>query len=244
MSNSELRDCAAYFRKDRGFDRCFREMCRKWKSYGKPAGNIRISAATEEEKRAIGCFLGKKYWDEDIVFRFADFEKALQETRFRKVSLEALLETYFGEALVTNQEMKALEEQKKMEFWNRIISWLEEKGETEGTAAALAWIRSMTAEKQYGYGIVMGLWKNSEHMAETMVHNVCRGYLLTVKAGEDGIPLAVLAAKVSGNPHYFDRGQNAAALLLHLLCFVGDRGIPGDAAGVYEVYCNACAILK
>ena len=239
MSNSELRACAAYFRKDRGFDRCFREMCRKWKSYGKPAGNIRISAATEEEKRAIGCFLGKKYWDEDIVFRFADFEKALQETRFRKVSLEALLETYFGEALVTNQEMKALEEQKKMEFWNRIISWLEEKGETEGTAAALAWIRSMTAEKQYGYGIVMGLWKNSEHMAETMVHNVCRGYLLTVKAGEDGIPLAVLAAKVSGNPHYFDRGQNAAALLLHLLCFVGDRGIPGDAAGVYEVYCNA-----
>lgn len=255
MSNSELRDCAAYFRKERGFDRCFREMCRKWKSYGKPAGNIRISAATEEEKRAIGCFLGKKYWDEDIVFRFADFEKALQETRFRKVSLEALLETYFGEALVTNQEMKALEEQKKMEFWNRIISWLEEKGKAEVTegaegegqertekpegTAALAWIQGMWSEKQYGYATVMGLWKNDESTAEAVVRNVCTGYSTAVRAGEDGILLAVLAAKVSGNPHYFDRGQNAAALLLHLICFAEGRELPGDAAGVYGAYRNA-----
>lgn len=146
---------------------------------------------------------------------------------------------YLGEELVTNQEKRTLEERRKEEFWNRLTVWLEEKGVTEEAAGALAWIRSMAAEKQYGYGTVMGLWKSSESMAETVVRNVCQGYLSPAGAGEDGIALAVLAAKVSGNPHYFDRGQNAAVLLLHVLCFVGDREFPRDVAGVYEVYRNA-----
>ncbi|MCM1568817.1 MAG: TIGR02679 domain-containing protein [Roseburia sp.] len=239
MSSSELRECVAYFKKEQGFDRCFQEMRKKWKSYGKAAGNIKIRAATEKEKHAIGHFLSRKYWDEDIVFPFFDFEKALKETRFGGVPLERLLEYYFEEELVTNQEKKALEERKKEEFWSRIAAWLEEKGETKEAVAALAWIQGMEADKQYGYGTVMGLWKNSERLAETMVRNVCQGYLSTAGAGEAGIPLAVLAAKVSGNPHYFDRGQNAAVLLLHVLCFADGREFPRDAAGVHEAYRDA-----
>lgn len=214
-------------------------MRKKWKSYGRAAGDIRIRAATWEEKRALECFLGRKYWDEDILFPFSDFEKALQETRFREIPLVMLLECYFGEELVTNQEKKTLEDRKKEEFWRRIASWLEGKEETEETATVLAWIRGMAEEKQYGYGTVMGLWKNSESMAETTVRNVCHGYLSAFGSGEDGVPLAVLAARVSGNPHYFDRGQNAAVLLLHVLCFAGGREFPRDTAGVHEVYRDA-----
>lgn len=69
-----------------------------------------------------------------------------------------------------------------------------------------------------------------------MVRNVCQGYFLAMETKEEGIPLAVLAARVTGNPHYFDKGQNAAVLLLHVLCHAGGREVPRDIAGIHEVY--------
>lgn len=42
-------------------------------------------------------------------------------------------------------------------------------------------------------------------------------------------PLAVFAAKISGNPHYFDRGTTAGQLLVHGICFYLNRELPGNA---------------
>lgn len=63
MSNSIHSECVRYFKEQQGFDRCFLEMRKKWKTYGKIAGRVRIKSATEEEKSVIGKFLGKKFWD-------------------------------------------------------------------------------------------------------------------------------------------------------------------------------------
>lgn len=87
--------------------------------------------------------------------------------------------------------------------------------------------------------MVMGLWKSGEAAAEMLVRNVCEAYIIIGEAKEEGIPLAVLAAKVTGNPHYFDRGQNAAALLLQAICLAGDKEVPADAAGVHQAYREA-----
>lgn len=237
-SDIEIRkDCARYFREQRGFDRSFLEMQKKWKSYGKAAGIIKLKSASDEEKSAIGGFLGRKYWDRDVEFFFSDFEKALQETRFRSVPLVLLLEDYFGETLVTNQEQKVSEERRKEAFWNRLGQRLEGRGGEAGQA--LHWVWAMAEQKQYGYAVVMGLWKSSEAAAETLVWNVCEADILLQESGEEGIPLAVLAARATGNPHYFDRGQKAAALLLHAVCLAADRDVPTDAAGIYQAYRDA-----
>jgi len=237
MSNSIQSEGVRYFKRQHGFERCFLEMRKKWKSYGKITGKVKIKSATEEEKRVIGNFLGKKYWDEDVEFRFSDFERALQETRFGEIGLIALLEGYFGETLITNQSQKVIEEQKKNDFWNGIIDWLEDKGEE--ASLALRWVRAMVSMKQYGYAVVMSLWRGEEGVAETMVRNVSQALILTSAEKDEGIPLAVLAARITGNPHYFDRGQNAALLLLHAVCMDEGIEIPQEAAGVHQVYREA-----
>lgn len=237
MSNRIQNECIGYFQGQQGFRRCFLEMRKKWKSYGKAAGRIKIKSASEEEKRAIGNFLGRKYWDGDVEFDFADFEKALQETKFREVPLIVLLEGYFGEKLVTNQNQRERKEQERAEFWNHITASLEEKG--EGALAALRWVLRMQETKQHGYGVVMGLWKSNGEAAEILVHNVCEALAMVFGEKGEGIPLAVLAARTTGNPHYFDRGQNAALLLLHGVCVWEDRELPRDAPGVQRVYRDA-----
>lgn len=44
-----------------------------------------------------------------------------------------------------------------------------------------------------------------------------------------GQMLAVFAAGVSGNPHYFDRGTAAGQLLVHAVCFYQGRALPQSA---------------
>lgn len=229
-------ECVRYFREQAGFHRGFLEMRKKWKSYGKVTGKIKIKSATEEEKKALGSILGRRYWEGDVEFLFSDFEKALKETRFREVPLTVLLEGYFGETLITNQEKKAQEEQQKEAFWNRIIEWLEGRGTK--AVPVMGWVQAMAEQKQYGYTVVMGLWKNSTLEAEMLVRNVSEACIMIEDAKEE-IPLAVLAAKITGNPHYFDRGQNGAALLLQAVCLAADREVPKDAAGLHHAYREA-----
>lgn len=97
----------------------------------------------------------------------------------------------------------------------------------------------MAGQKQYGYTVVMGHWKNSAAGAETLVQNVCEACIMLGEVKEEGIPLAVLAAKITGNPHYFDRGQNGAALLLQAVCLAADKEVPADAAGLHQIYREA-----
>lgn len=229
-------ECVRYFREQAGFQRGFLEMRKKWKSYGKVSGKIKIKSATEEEKKAFGSILGKRFWEGDMEFLFSDFEKSLKETRFREVSLTVLLEGYFGETLITNQEKKAREEQRKEAFWNRIIEWLEGRGTM--ALPAMGWVQAMAEQKQYGYTVVMGLWKNSASDADILVRNVSEACIMIEETKEE-IPLAVLAAKITGNPHYFDRGQNGATLLLQAVCLAMDREVPKDAAGLHQVYREA-----
>ena len=47
-------DCAEYFRSQAGYRRCFCELLKKWKSYGRPAGRIVLEHTSEEERRLLG----------------------------------------------------------------------------------------------------------------------------------------------------------------------------------------------
>ena len=52
MSNSS--DCAAYLRSQPGYRRCMEELRKKWESYGRAGGRIRLTDATQEERRLLG----------------------------------------------------------------------------------------------------------------------------------------------------------------------------------------------
>ena len=86
MNNNEA--CAEYFKENPIYRRCFPELERKWKSYGRVAGNILLKNTSEDERKAIGGIIGKVFYEDPIRFSVAEFEKGLQQTKFAPVNFE------------------------------------------------------------------------------------------------------------------------------------------------------------
>ena len=115
MNNNEA--CAAYFKGNPAYRRCFLEFEKKWNSYGRAKGIITLKHTSEEERRAIGGILGKTFYEDTIRFPFAEFEKGLQYTKFAPVDFEQVLEAYFGRKMLTTQERQKEAERGKADFF-------------------------------------------------------------------------------------------------------------------------------
>lgn len=212
-------ECAKYFKSRKAYQRCMKEFRKKWKSFGKVAGRITLKDTTGEERRAIGGILGKIFYDKDICFSFAEFEQGLQKTRFAPVDMKEVLETYFGEKLCTNQGEKEEQEKKKSDFFIGLCKYfLKNAG---GESAAFLWIQAMLSDKKYGYQQLVREYIKDRQQAEVLAKNVGNG-LVQLECAERTCsewPLAVFAAKISGNPHYFDRGTAPGQLLINAICY-------------------------
>ncbi len=239
MNSNSVDLCVHYFKSRNGFERVFLEMKKKWQSYGKIAGKIRISDATEEEKKELEHFFGIKYWDKDIEFSFVKFEEALRNTRYNTVTISELLQGYFGEKIISNQDNRILQEEKLESFWNHVKSWVEE----HDLRAASYWIDNMRQQKNSAYSYVNSLWKKEEKGAENILKSVCRAISYISLPEMEEIQLAVLAAKVSGNPHFFDRGRPASQLLIQAVCEKSSLEMPKNAEEIQKIYETVGIIL-
>ena len=124
MNNNEA--CAAYFKGNPAYRRCFSEFEKKWNSYGRAKGIITLKHTSEEERRAIGGILGKTFYEDAIRFPFAEFEKGLQSTKFAPVNFEEVLEAYFGRKMITTQKMRMEEERSRAELFETVEGCLAE----------------------------------------------------------------------------------------------------------------------
>lgn len=219
-------ECANYFKSQGAYRRCFKEFLRKWKSYGRVAGYITLRDASEDERRAIGGITGKAFYEKDIRFSFMEFQQGLQRTRFAPVDMKEVLEAYFGEKLLTNQGKKEEEQQRKAEFLQKLCRDFAEQGDK---SAALCWINAMTSERKYGYQLFIREYGKDRIAAEDLVKKVGSALINLESGKERECPLAVFAAEVSGNPHYFDRGTMAGQLLIHAITYCENAEFPENA---------------
>ena len=223
------KECAEYFKSQRAYQRCFKELRKKWRSYGKVAGNITLRDASDEERRAIGGVIGKVFYGKDIRFSFAEFEQGLQRTRYAPVDMKEVLEEYFGEVLSTNRGEKEEEQKKKIEFLQGLREYFLKTAGSE--AMPFLWMQDLISTKKYGYHILVREYVKDAARAETLAKNVgnALGKLEYVKEMEPERPLAVFAAEISGNPHYFDRGTTAGQLFMHAICHGEKTTFPESA---------------
>ena len=118
MSSKE--ECGQYFKSQPEYRRIFEEMRRKWESLGRTAGKVTLARGTEKEKKALERFLGRAMENGQIAFSLPEFERALGETRYGNISLKELLEEYFGEPVVGNQEKRRQKKNRENEFWDEL----------------------------------------------------------------------------------------------------------------------------
>ncbi|MGN1413923.1 MAG: TIGR02679 family protein [Anaerovoracaceae bacterium] len=243
-----------YFRKTPGFDRCFQQLRKKWNSYGRAAGIVKLEHASEKERRALEGFFGKSFAGKSgdmLSFSVQSFEAALKETAYGDLNLQQLLELYFGEPMQTNAARKAeREEQIRLFFEECRQFFMHRESETSKTSVtsetagmAADWIEAVFQEKKYGYQLIMKEWNRNPKNAERLVRIVGKA-LDAVVPGDaasagGSVMLAVLAARVSGDPHCFDRGTAAGQVLVCGLCRDSGMEIPSNAeelSGLYMRY--------
>ena len=220
------RECAAYFRSRKAYERCMKELLKKWKSYGKTAGRITLKQTTEEERRAIGGIVGRAFYEETIHFSFSEFEKGLQKTRFAPVNMEKMLEAYAGKSLKTNRELQEEDQFRREKFLKTNQFYFREKAGAD--SLAFQWIEELLSSKKYGYSLLMREYGKDALQAEEIFCHTGRALIKLEEMETSGeeLPLAVFAAELSDNPHYFDRGTAAGLLLVHAICFREKRGLP------------------
>ncbi len=235
----DRKECLAYFQQNKGFDRAFRLMRRKWESLGRTAGTVRLSRCSEGERRALESLLGRTCPGTDLAFSLTEFETALAETRFQGISLKELLELYFGEPLISNKERQTAKKERLQAFFDR---WREDfltKGQgDEGYLCAAAWIGCVAEKKQYGYHTIAAEWRRNPENAGKLISLVGDGLCALERAErEDGsVLLAVLAARISGNPHFLDRGTAGGLLFTQALCYRVGAAFPSAASEYAALY--------
>ena len=59
--SEQARACAAYFRSRPGYRRIMTELLKKYRSFGRPAGIVRLADATQEECDAARGIFGRPF---------------------------------------------------------------------------------------------------------------------------------------------------------------------------------------
>ena len=101
----QVQKCAEFFRARPGYHRIMTALLQKYRRSGRPAGNVCLPDASEEELEAARSFFGRSF-SPPLRFQTVQFEAELQKGPFRGISLKDVLEAYFGVEIKTKKECR------------------------------------------------------------------------------------------------------------------------------------------
>ncbi|TQK53284.1 uncharacterized protein (TIGR02679 family) [Brevibacillus sp. AG162] len=229
-----LQQAVAYFRtQSQGYDRLFRELKRKYRSLGYLGGKVSLRSMTLAEAEALTGLLNRPFdTGTTETIRVTDIEQGLMKTKFSEVTLQDILEGYFGESLVSKKE----EQLQNLQVWNEF--WEEVLVETSAYNHRLAkeWIQGLSQHEGVGAMAVRQWWNTSPQ-------DVKRWLLLVVKVihyldrmePTAYIRLPVLSTHMTGYPHAFDMNSPLGRLLLYALCYIGGKNAPTNSEDIMQI---------
>lgn len=215
---TEAETCAAYFKSHPAFHRILELLLRKYKTYGRPAGQICLNDATEAEYEAAHDFFGRPF-AAPLRFKVQSFNEALQQTKFQGVTLKDLLEVYFGITIQTNKEIQIQAECNFLQMLARVTS-------EARSQACRNWLESLSGKSDGGSLLRKSMADGS---AEFALRQACRGIDWLETHPDNLVRLAVLSARATSDPHALDGNRLSGKLFLHALAFGWKRTFPSDA---------------
>ena len=229
-------ECVEYFRDIPAFSRILLELRKKYQRYGKAAGTILLPDASVEECQALGGLLGESLTS-PLKCRVDRVESAIQETRFKGVTLRELLEAYFGQAMETRKQIQ--------KAWDE--EYLQMLAETKPESrVSRQWILELGRDRKNQ--TLFRAMKQDRVSAGLALSQACQA--MDWLEQHRGLPvrLAVLSAHATGSPHTLDRGTLCGNLFLHLLRFKnGHTSQPNSESGSTEqsdALYYECGILR
>lgn len=205
----KLEECVCYFKERSVYKKVFQKMRWKYAGLGHFGGTVCLTGLSREEKNQLSGFLQKDYAENKTVTISAKkMEQCLKSSKFSELTWEMILEAYFREPLKIRKETERCEVAKREIYFSKIME--ENKG-SEGSR----WLKRVLEEQTEGYRLLVQLYKENQKLLSETLYFVFRGieelHILKKEKGKE--LMAVFAAKVTGNPHYFDEGTSGEKLL-------------------------------
>lgn len=219
--NDQARACAAYFQSRPGYRRILSELLKKYRSYGRPAGTIRLDDATQEECDAARSIFGHPF-SPPLRFHAAQFEAALQELRFGKVSLKEVLESYFNTEIRTNSELREAENSRFTTMMTQILKQTD-------NSLCIRWLQTLKDHQGDGYQLPRREAAKDLDGTRHALLQACRSLDLLEQRTQGMVRLAVLSAHATSDPHALDSGTLCGKLFLRLLSFRSGLAVPANA---------------
>lgn len=201
---TQTQQAVSYFSEEEGYHRLFLLFRKKYESIGRIGGTVKIGEFSEEELDTVARFFGysvatlRKKGNVSLL----KFEEQLSRTRFDEVKLKPLLESYFGEGLVSKKEAKQLKEE-------AVLSWLREWKERYSEIAF--WFDHLEGKTRDTYWIYRLIEKD---IFSEQVDVMAKAYE-SLPNSYERMPL--FSQRVTGNPHAFDLNREVGKLWIHLL---------------------------
>lgn len=231
-----LKECANYFKKNKGFKRAMEGIKKKYESLGTLGGTVHLNNLSSEEREALTGLFRKDYNKKSATFKVENFLAALACTKFQGVSFDKVIELYFGEKLISKKEKNQWEEEEKLTYFLQIAE------EFKATRAE-NWIIYFLKSKKNAYKIAnLKYYENREKLKENLSY-VCIAYNALSFDKNKTVRLAIFSSNITKNPHSFDSSTDCGNLLMQAICYEFNRSYPKNAEELNE-YLYTAGVIK
>ena len=189
----KLDKAISYYKSKVGFTRLFIEFAKKVESLGHIGGSIQLTNLTVDEIQALRYVSGRDHSRTNSArVSLKKFESQLAETDFHGVDFILLIEGVIGRKMTHKKLVKLTEEEVKKKYFKQ-LSRIYQSQNTE-------WLTEAITQKEAGTnGFIQAYNQKDLESIERIYQTVSRLPL------EKKIRLPVLAERISGDPHYFDK---------------------------------------
>ena len=229
MHEDILKEAVDYF-KEHDYKRIFEKMKAKYQSFGKCEGNIILEKPTQKEKQDLSGFMKKDYQkNKTITISLKRFEERLQETRFVGVSLQKILELYFGEKIYSKKEEKQLKQKKDKDFFERLLM------EQNGTKVH-GILGKVIKEKNGIYLVWKSQLSQDDIQKKEFEQALKNAFYCYNNLPNEKTKISVFSAVQIKNPHGLDKNTQTGRIFTQLLAMNKNSEIPKSAEAYSELY--------
>ena len=148
MLMKKIHDYTLFFKKQIGFERLFKELYEKYKSYGKFTGKIKIKDLSIDEANAFSKLLGYHLEPhQDVTISIKEFLKIMEDTKYGKdFNINILVMEYLGVNLITNKENKLNSIEAEQKFYESFIK--------DGYSKGTSWFKEVISNHIVPYNLI------------------------------------------------------------------------------------------
>lgn len=211
--NQLLQEAVIYFKKYPVFHKIFSGFRKKYESLGHLGGTVVIKNLTKDEKMQLSGFFQRDFYkNKTISISMQRMEKALKNSKFESLEWMDILEEYFDHKMIWKKEVLQKENEKQKMFFDLLLKEIKSDLVRE-------WLNDRIRERSLIYQRLQKEYRNCPDILKVLLHSIESGITNLPVFFDKKERLAVYAAQVTGNPHFFDSNTTAEIFLFDFISY-------------------------